>query len=163
VNKKKLKIRKFYMGLAAYLQTKMDADAQRAMIEQTAARQAFVIKENSTLMKVLSAIPLLGIIPTYIQENSLGSKIELSADAPRLVQLIEVKNQYKVMNIVRDLLSIALAVAGVAFGVLTAAGGGVCLGIFALSIGVNVYRITENKTVIDILQTKGFVPGLVAT
>jgi hypothetical protein len=133
--------------------------AHRQLVAQPIFHQPIVIEEDSTLMKVLSCIPLLGIVPAIMQDKTLGLKIFLTDDVPRLVELIKVKNQYKVMNVVRDVISLALIITGLAFGVLSVISC-ITLGILAISIVLNISRFYENKTVIHILQAKGFVPGL---
>jgi hypothetical protein len=78
-----------------------------------------VIEENSSFMKALSAIPVIGIITSLIQESSLQSQIENAPNTSRAIELIDVKNQYKKMNMVRCLLTAALiiaVVAGISFG-----------------------------------------------
>lgn len=122
--------------------------------------QPITIEENSTIMKVLSCIPLLGIIPATIQDRSLALKITLEENASRLVELIKVKNQYKVANIVRNVITIALMVAGIALGLLSVGLGTVCASLLALAVGFYVYNIHENNKVINILQTTGVRPGL---
>lgn len=122
--------------------------------------QPIDIEENSTLMKVLSCIPILGNIPTVIQEQSLGLKIAFTDEVPRLIELIKVKNKYKVASIVRELIEIALIVTGIALGVLSIGLGTICAAISAFYVGINISRIIENKKVINILQTTGVMPGL---
>lgn len=126
------------------------------------APEPTVIEENSTLMKVLSCIPVIGILPFVIQDRSLALKISLASEAEvhRLVELITVKNQYKVIAGVRGLLNIALVVAGLAFGVLSTAGY-FAIAFFILRLTGIINAFYENKGVIHILQTQGFKQGLV--
>lgn len=134
--------------------------------------QPIVIEENSLLMKALSYVPLIGFISSLIQERSLANKIFITAEAPRLVELINVKNQYKIANAVRNLLTAALIVAGIAFGIFS---GPLAFGIIGSPLlsgtistilltgvaGLNVYKIHQNNAVINELQSTGVRLGMI--
>lgn len=137
------------------------AAAQRRGEAQPVLPQPIAIEENTTLKKILSCIPLIGFLPSFIHEKSLKAQIKLSNNVPRMVELLKVKNQYKVMNIVRDFINIALIICGFAFGILGTAFCGICLGIYAIDILFNVERLSENKVAIHTLQARGFQPNLV--
>jgi hypothetical protein len=122
--------------------------------------EPFIVQEDSTLMKVFSCIPILGMIPSMIQEVSLANKAGLLANRAQLLEVIKVKNQYKVANIIRNVLDIALIVAGIALGIISRV-----LGVFLIILTVvNVLniadRIAYNKTVINELQIRGFRPRM---
>lgn len=123
------------------------------------------IEENSTLLKAISCIPLIGIATSLFQEISLAHKITQVADAPRLIELINVKNQYKVANVVRNLFTAALIVAGIALGIIggTFAFGAVLTLAHVGMAGLNIYRIHKNSQVVSELQTTGFRTGMQIT
>jgi hypothetical protein len=135
--------------------------------------QPIVIEENSGAMKVLSYVPFIGIIPSLIQENSLGKKIINTTEVPRLVELINVKNQYKIANAVRCLLEAVLIIVGIASGILS---GPLAFGILASSpllagvistilltgiAGLNIYNMNKNNKIIVELHSTGFRPGMI--
>ena len=123
------------------------------------------IEENSTFLKAISCIPMIGIFPSMFQEISLADKINRTADVPRLVELINIKNQYKIANAVRNLLTAALTVTGIALNLFS--------GFFALAavltclhIGlaaIHIYRVNQNNKVVNELQTTGLRPGMLIT
>lgn len=124
--------------------------------------QSILIEENSAVMKAISCIPLLGLIPSYIQESSLERKITNTLGAPRAIELINVKNQYKAANVIRNLLSAALTIAGIAFGILsgTLVSGAVSIVIFTGLAGLYIYEIKHNNKIITDLQSTGIRPGI---
>lgn len=119
--------------------------------------------ENSIFRKILACIPLLGIIPTIINEDRLRAKIQPEKDSATLVTLIEVKNRYKVASIIRGLLSMALLVTGIATGIFGSLGLGlaICgLIVAGCCISEYAYRIHKNKHIIEILQKTNKLSGL---
>lgn len=126
--------------------------------------QSIVIEENSLLMKVISYIPLIGIIPAFIQEVSLANKIfnTSATEVPRVIELINIKNQYKIASAVRNLLTAALIVAGTAFGIL----GGALVSSAVPTVtliglaGLHIYKMSQNNKLITELQSTGFRRGM---
>lgn len=124
------------------------------------------LPEDSIYSKLLSCVPLLGIIPTVINESSLKKKIMQTNEknTDRLVKLIDTKNHYKWASIVRELLSVALIVSTVAFGILS---GGIAMGVAIGStivggslIAFYAHGIHKNKQYINILKTNTFPPNM---
>lgn len=122
------------------------------------------IPEDSIFLKLLSCIPLFGIIPAVINECSLQKKAQQTEDPARLIKVINVKNHYKIASIARKLLTVALIITGVALGVLTGGLGiGVAIGaaiIGSCFVSIYSYRIHKNKQLIHELQTTGFRPNM---
>lgn len=116
------------------------------------------IPEDSIYRKLLACIPIMGIIPTVINERSLRKKITQTKDVTSLVKLISIKNHYKISSIIRESLSFAL-VASVALKILGAATG---IGMIMASgiivgncIALYAYGIYKNKQQINELQAHG--------
>lgn len=128
-------------------------------------RGAFVtilpsIPEADPTVLKLSYIPLIGTISSGFQEVSLAKRFTQTADAPRAIEVIKVKNRYKVASAVRNLVTAALLVAGMALGIL---GEAFAFGaILAIGLaGIHIYRINKNIKVIKELQSTGLIrPGM---
>jgi hypothetical protein len=135
--------------------TPVCAQPRMAAIEPTP--QPFVIEENSTLLKVLSCIPILGAIVFKIQDYSMAQKVVRlgTDDRVRIIEFLKVSKTYQVTNIIRTVLTIALIVTGLALGV-------ILKGLAIVSIAILVYRIVhcisnikKHSETITELQTKG--------
>lgn len=114
------------------------------------------IPEDSIYRKLLACIPIIGIVPTVINERSLKGKIKDIKDPTRLVKLISVKNDYKICSTIREFLTIALAVAGVALSIIGVGFGiGTCI-IGSLLMTYHIYAMQKNKQLINQLQTTGY-------
>lgn len=117
---------------------------------------AIFIEEDSTPLKALACIPIIGAAVGYFQERSLAEKITQTTAVPRAIELITVKNQYKVTGIVRGLITIAWNVAGIAFrifGVYSGAIGALLLIVNIGGIAQHAYYIYQNNQAIHELQT----------
>lgn len=108
------------------------------------------IPEDSIYRKILACIPLLGIIPTVINERSLATKIKTTLEPTRLIKLISVKNDYKIASIARILITVALIVSAAAYGVFS--GMGLVTAILGCCLAVHAYSIHKNKQAIIRLQ-----------
>lgn len=122
--------------------------------------QPFAIQENSILLKAISCIPIFGIIISASQEISLIEKIKHTDKAPRLIELIQIKNEYKAANITRNLLQAAFVVTGIALGFFSCGLGASMTGVFLALSGIHAYTIYQNTRVINELQSTGFRPGM---
>lgn len=110
------------------------------------------IPENSIYRKLLACIPIFGFIPAVLNECSLEKKIMQGKDAKYLIRLIDIKNDYKTCSIIRELLSLAIIVNAVAFGVLCLpVGAGI--GLIAICCKVfYIYGMHKNNQIINMLQ-----------
>jgi hypothetical protein len=127
---------------------------------QDTASQPIFIAEDSALFKIISCIPLLGIIPSMLMELSLAEKITKTDDAEHLIRLITIKNSYKEAQVVRNLITMALMVAAFATGILGPLGL-ILAAVHAGLAGTKAHRINQNKEVISHLKRNGFQSGFV--
>ena len=74
------------------------------------------IPENSLFLKAISYAPILGIIPQLFAELSIGNRISTEEEHLRMIELIEIKSDYKIAGIMRSLIECAMIVACVALG-----------------------------------------------
>ena len=122
---------------------------------------------DSPILKASCAIPFFGFIPSYILQSQINHEFQsygqflhdpnLNASVnPRIVELIEIKNHYKIAAVLGQLLTIALLVAGIALGTIpeiSLAFGVIMLN--AISIGLNLYHIFYNHHVAREISAHG--------
>lgn len=132
------------------------------------------IEEDSTLLKAISCIPVVWPLFSFIQENSLAEQITRTGDPSRLIELINVKNQYKILRVATSLFITALLVSGIAPGIIGFVAFGLSAPIVSASptwlyivtalyigaVGVEIYRINHNNQIVNELQTTGRRPGM---
>jgi hypothetical protein len=125
------------------------------------------LAEDSVGWKILSYIPFFGALPSAIQQASLVCKIEKETEIQRIVELIEVKNSYKLGDAVRSLLNAVFCVVAVASGILGAGlygfhflGPSLLVGYFLLYAGVQAYGISHNSKIIKDLSSVGIKLGM---
>lgn len=118
------------------------------------------IEEDSTAMKLLCCIPILGIIVSLRSEIGLWKKFKTEESQQRAVQLIEVKNDYKGAAVIRSLLSSAVIIAGVVSGFF-AKQSFVSAGLFVGLAAWHFYQICQNVNTQDEIIAKGLRPGLI--
>jgi hypothetical protein len=123
---------------------------------------SFAIAEDSIFLKAISCIPIAGAICSLFQEISLSNRITQTADVPRLIELINLKNQYKTINAARNLLTAALNVTGIALGIIggTFAFGAAITLVHVALAGLNIHQINQNNKAINELQTTGVKVGM---
>jgi hypothetical protein len=119
----------------------------------------FSIPEDSCLLKFLSAIPVISIIPHYIVDSSLDGKYVQTGDAQRRIELINVKNDYKVASNICKFLIIVAIITAVATGLLSSMTSLILSGLF---IGVEIFYIasvggdiSHNQQIVHQLRTQG--------
>jgi hypothetical protein len=113
------------------------------------------IPEDSIYRKLLACIPIIGVIPSIINQGSLRKTITQTKESARLVKLISIKNQYKISSIIRQLLSVALIVAGVSLTILCGPIGIVTGIMIGSCTAFDAYGIHKNKQILDELQANG--------
>jgi len=124
-----------------------------------------VIEENSGIRKAIAYIPVVGEIVSYAQEASLETKIFSTTSVPRLVELISVKNDYKIANAVRSVVTVAAIIATVSFVIFSDAAFSsliiptipLCLFLLARAADNN-WGIGRNNSVIGTLSSRGYTP-----
>ncbi|PIS01963.1 MAG: hypothetical protein COT85_07415 [Chlamydiae bacterium CG10_big_fil_rev_8_21_14_0_10_42_34] len=124
------------------------------------------LESNLNYLNMLSYLPLVGPITTVYQEMSLVKEYRsLLTNSPEMpietrkslaVNLIQSKNECKQRSLVRNIVSIALIVAGVAAGIFSLGTGLVCVGIHLGVIWENNIRIQKNLEALDMLNTNLF-------
>src|SRR4029079_1862223 len=93
--------------------------------------QRIPIAEDSKLYKAVSCVPVLGIVVSEIQQFFLRVKIERAfnqGQSARVIELLEIKNDYKTADIARRMINVALMIAGLA-NILTPLAIGLVLGV----------------------------------
>jgi hypothetical protein len=124
------------------------------------------IPENSFFLKAATCIPVLGNVFGVFQQYSLVQKLQhtVSNDTISITNrifLINVKNDYRVADLIRTITILALIVAQFAVGLFTGmyVFFGILVSIGILLAGKNIYAIYANHQNIKQLQTVGFTPG----
>lgn len=69
------------------------------------------ISEDSWMPKILSCIPIIGLIPTFTNEVSLKEKIDETQDLSEAKKLLAIKNHYNITSLIRVGLTIAIVTA----------------------------------------------------
>jgi hypothetical protein len=122
-----------------------------------------VIPEDSLLRKIAACIPILGIVSSVMNELSLKESIREIEKPIRIIRRIEVKNHYKIASVVRELFTLAIAVAAVAGGVFSSSIGlGVVIAasaITALFVGIYGYKIYQNRELVNSIQVANTKPS----
>lgn len=114
-----------------------------------------VIEEDSTFRKVITCLPIVGAISSILAEFSLADKaIQTRGNRLQLIELIKVNNQYKMADVVRSLVSIALVVAGIALKALPTTSSPL-IAIEIGLIGLFIFRMDQNNQLMSQLQTAG--------
>ena len=101
-------------------------------------------EEYLPLPKVITYIPLLGTVFSFSEERFLGKSLNremsvIDANNDRIIELFKVLKKYRVAHIVRNLLSAALIVNGLALGIFTFAFGAAIIGCYIVQAGLNFY------------------------
>ncbi len=114
--------------------------------------------QDSPLVKTICAIPFIGAFPQIIVEKELvGYAKNRIHTSDGLTDLIHLKNNYKIGGILRDCLGIALLVAGVAAGIISAA----TLILYSIiTIGLaayQIYKIEQNRKACQTLANSPFI------
>ncbi len=91
---------------------------------------------KSGILKTLTIIPLLGIIPQIIAGNALRTDIALSDGNPAIIAAaLKIDNDFSTFAIVRTVLTVAAIVTAVATGLITALNAlWFCVGFISVSI-----------------------------
>lgn len=114
--------------------------------------------ESPTVFTTLSLIPILGAVPSYLMVMSLVPELKVTREAPRLIELISIKNQYIAIDGVRCLLTLACVAAGL-FTKIILIKNLICFSYAGYAL-VHFCRIYKNIQVMDQLKTSGWEAGL---
>lgn len=111
-----------------------------AAVSDSRASVPYLIDENSASSKIASSIPIVGCFVSWLAKDGLTEKIKQlrpvgtqsfpSENIPKVVELLKVRKDYLVADLVRDVLSLAFIVSLVAMsfftGFLPSLLGGLC-------------------------------------
>ncbi len=136
-----------------------------ALVNQPVNRAAVAdIAENSTVLKTIAALlPGFGLAISIIQQISLNKQIPTS-DAPRVIELIKVENDYKAANMINNVITCVVHIVGTSKGILptgilfgpTGSLVSGCLGLGAL-FAQNLYHLYLNNRSINEIRSTGRV------
>lgn len=111
-----------------------------------------VIPENSIILKAISCVPIVGILAQLFSELSIVARIE-GQNIPRLIELIDIKNDYKIAGIIRTSVECALAIACMVFEIFEIS---IILPLVSCAcIFLHVYNLTHNQAIIAQIQNQG--------
>lgn len=118
------------------------------------------IKEAALGYKILALLPMIGDFVQNLIENHLKKVAKASAEIPNVQHfkiVVNLKNQYKVLGIIRSVLEIAAMVAFLAIGILAVGLMNVALPIiFAARIAALAYNISRNNKMLSKIDQNGF-------
>lgn len=125
------------------------------------------ISYDHICLKALGTLPFIGLLMNFIVENALVDSIkraDLDRNLQRVIKLIEIKNEYKWVSIMREIFMVALLVTGAALVILS--GGSLSpvlallCGVGALAMGclmaLHYYEIAHNLRVLEDLRKDNF-------
>lgn len=136
------------------------------------------IIEDSLFSKALCAIPFVGIPVYFTAMHSINKQLseklqpppprlfpEPDLNAPRVIELIALKNQYYAIEMLNETLTVAILIAQVAVGTFTGLAAFVTLMIVGRCLQTVVSlpsRISYNKALIQEIQRSGIQPNMEA-
>lgn len=110
---------------------------------------------SSALPKALSLIPVVGSIVQLIQEKSILWSIKISHaldNTKETIELVKLKNEYKVLAIVNSVICLAAIVTMAALGVLSPIIACFTIAGYGFVVGLNTWNIYQNKKAIELLN-----------
>lgn len=114
------------------------------------------IPGNSTCLKVLSYIPLLGIFTSYYGEKLLNRELSEASSkgvsAERSIKLLQAKNHYNIAGMVRNILTVPLVITAISFRVISPFIGGVCVGYWGYRAVIRISEFDETSREIKRLK-----------
>ena len=113
------------------------------------------IEEDNVIFKALTCVPVVGVFVSLFQQNDLSQQMRSTNDQNRLIQLIEVTNDYKIASIVRDVILLAMIVASFATGIFSPLGL-ITAALFITLIVFQVKQIHHNDQMIAQLAARNF-------
>ena len=128
--------------------TVSDEDIYARVEAESLPHDSLFYKALYCIPKALSCIPIVGIFPEMICEVAIKRSIARTTDVPKLVKLIELKNDYNKCSMIRNIISAVTPIFGV-----------FCIVFGALAI-LDYFSINNNQRVIAELVTKGYKPDL---
>lgn len=119
-----------------------------------------LIMEDSIWIKIASGLPLLGLIVQLVAEKNLAQSAQeavrkIPANILEFRKVIEIKNQYKIIGIIRDLLALVTLVTLIALAILPSRQA-VLVPLFLFSIGQQLYYHRKNSAMLLDVKRQGF-------
>ena len=111
------------------------------------------LSEDSCLLKLLTTIPFIGLIPSVMVNESLVNKISfqrscglpISQNPTRLIELLHVQKDFELCNVIRNLIAVCLVIVGIVVGFfstpLEIGAGVLLLGVSAVLMGLEISYI----------------------
>lgn len=128
-----------------------------------AANAPFLIPEDSIVLKVLACVPAIGNFVSVVSYFSLKTKLLQPTTIPHTIELIRVKNDFIVADIMRNMFFVVLLVSQIALGVFS--GGWLVVPVlgaifFTIIALVHLIQINQNNKIIRELQATGYRAGM---
>jgi hypothetical protein len=127
--------------------------------------EPFSIEEDSVILRAVACVPIIGTVVSLRIETSLNEKMKIEKNESTVIELLEIKNQYKVANMIRNLITIAVVVSLLASRIIPltianeALAGG-CVGILVAAAGISFHQRNVNMKTIREIQTTGYTPTM---
>ncbi len=137
----------------------------------SSSKQKFSFSEDSLALKIFTAVPVFGLIPRSFAIPKLDQKInrvlnrDVFTDNEKVIQLVQIKNDYLTADIARNLLTTAFLIIGLAMGLFT--GGifiavivGLAIGLSLVNASICIEKAAHNKAAIEEIRETGIRSGL---
>jgi hypothetical protein len=119
------------------------------------------IAEDSTCLKTICCIPFYGAISSSFVEASLRQQCNQTRVEPILIEIIHIKNQYKIASVIRSLFTIAVLIAAVAYKIIPATlFFTICIGVHIAMTASQLCTRNQNIHLIKELETTGYRAGM---
>ncbi len=110
---------------------------------------------DAALPQALTLLPIIGPVVQLFQELAILYSIKKNDgfyQIPKLIELIQLKNQYKICGIARCLISLAVVVTVAALGILSPAAALFAGCVYGMVLGLNAWAISVNEKAIKSLE-----------
>ncbi len=113
-------------------------------------RSKAVLDGDSSLLLGLACLPtMIGVVVNWIYESPLGERAKEEESVPRLIEIIDLKNKYKIASIISMTVN---CFACEYFGLLSPV---ICAGILFGFVWLQVSDIVHNKNLVVQLESRG--------
>src|SRR6185312_7006614 len=120
-----------------------------------------ICPEDSSFRKGISYIPFVGLICGWFQELSLAEQISQPQPREKMIELLSVKNDYKLAQVANCLISIAILIAGVALSFFLFSEVTSGIGFMVVYGGMSLYGLNRNSESIERLRANDEILGRV--
>jgi len=110
---------------------------------------------DAALPQALTLLPIIGPLVQVFQEMVILHSIKKNNgfyQLPKVIELIQLKNQYKIYGIGRCLISLAVIITVAALGILSPAAALVSGCLYGMILGLNAWAIRVNEKTIESLE-----------